>query len=156
MNTLAMLRRTYRYNGWANQRAIESIKQMSPHSQKALKALSHLVLAEQAWLSRITTPTDSTGANYWQELNLEDCLQVNAENQQTFQSLLEEADEDSLDKIIVYKNSKGAEFHTPVRDILQHVSMHSMYHRGQIAAAVKAEGGAPLYTDFIFYLREAE
>src|SRR5690349_12278708 len=115
MNTLAMLRRTYRYNVWANQRAIESIKQMSPPSQKALKALSHLVLTEQAWLSRINTPTDSTGANYWRELNLEDCQQVNSENQQAFQSLLEEADEENLDSIIVYKNSKGAEFHTPLR-----------------------------------------
>src|SRR5690349_18831765 len=108
MNTLAMLRRTYRYNVWANQRAIESIKQMSAPSQKAIKTLSHLVLAEQEWLSRIGTTKDSTGANYWQEMNLEDCQQVNAENQQGFQMLLDAAGEDSLDKIIVYKNSKGA------------------------------------------------
>jgi uncharacterized damage-inducible protein DinB len=40
-----------------------------------------------------------------------------------------------------------------VGDILTHVVAHSAYHRGQIAAAVRAAGGAPAYTDFIHAAR---
>jgi DinB family len=36
-----------------------------------------------------------------------------------------------------------------------HVVMHGTYHRGQIAAEVRAAGGAPEYTDFIHAVRAA-
>ena len=156
MNTLETLRKTYRYNEWANHRAIESIKQMAAPSQKAIQFLAHIVFAEQEWLARIGTSKDSTGMNFWQELTLEECQQLNAENQRSLQALLAESDEGKLDSIIVYKNSKGTEYHTPIREILMHVAFHSAYHRGQITSAVKAEGGVPLYTDFIYFLREAD
>jgi uncharacterized damage-inducible protein DinB len=41
----------------------------------------------------------------------------------------------------------GAEFKTPIRDVVTHLVMHSAYHRGQVAAAVKEDGGKPAPTD---------
>ena len=41
-----------------------------------------------------------------------------------------------------------------MRDILAHVVLHSAYHRGQIAAAVRAGGGEPAYTDMIHAVRQ--
>jgi uncharacterized damage-inducible protein DinB len=35
-----------------------------------------------------------------------------------------------------------------------HVIMHSAYHRGQIAAEVRAAGLTPAYTDFIQSVRQ--
>jgi len=32
--------------------------------------------------------------------------------------------------------------------------MHSTYHRGQIASAVREAGGAPAYTDYIHAVRQ--
>jgi len=40
-----------------------------------------------------------------------------------------------------------------VEDVLLHVVMHSVYHRGQAAADVRANGGTPAYTDFIHAVR---
>ena len=40
-----------------------------------------------------------------------------------------------------------------MRDILTHVTMHSAYHRGQIAADVRVAGFTPAYTDFIHAVR---
>ena len=39
-------------------------------------------------------------------------------------------------------------------DLLHHVAMHGMYHRGQVAQDVRRQGGEPVSTDLIFYLRE--
>ena len=54
METIETLRRLYDYNAWANQRLINALKEPANQSAKALRALTHLVFAEQEWLSRLT------------------------------------------------------------------------------------------------------
>jgi uncharacterized damage-inducible protein DinB len=39
--------------------------------------------------------------------------------------------------------------------VLLHVIMHSAYHRGQIAMAMRAAGQQPAYTDFIHAVRNS-
>jgi uncharacterized damage-inducible protein DinB len=63
-------------------------------------------------------------------------------------------DERRLESGITYRNTKGEPWTNSVGDILMHVTMHSAYHRGQIAAAMRAEGHAPAYTDFIHGARQ--
>ena len=40
-----------------------------------------------------------------------------------------------------------------MEDVLLHVVMHSVYHRGQIATEVRAAGHTPAYTDYIQAVR---
>ncbi len=42
-----------------------------------------------------------------------------------------------------------------VADVLTQLHGHSLYHRGQIASLVRAAGGEPAKTDFIFWSRES-
>ncbi len=156
METIETLRRLYDYNAWANQRLINALKEPANQSAKALRALTHLVFAEQEWLSRLTAQKDSTGVNFWAELTLEECQDLNSQNQQAFKALFSKLNEGQLDSFAHYKNSKGNEFHTAFRDVLTHVALHSTYHRGQVAMAIRAEGGVPANTDFIIYQREHE
>jgi uncharacterized damage-inducible protein DinB len=60
----------------------------------------------------------------------------------------------ALDAGCEYTNSKGERFTSPVGDILMHVVNHSTYHRGQIAADMRASGMEPAYTDFIHAARQ--
>jgi uncharacterized damage-inducible protein DinB len=60
-----------------------------------------------------------------------------------------------LAQSVAYTNSKGEHFCNQVGDILMHVVMHSAYHRGQIAADMRASGLEPVYTDFIHAVRQA-
>ena len=48
----------------------------------------------------------------------------------------------------------GERFESTLGDSLQHGVLHGAYHRGQIAADVRAAGGEPAYTDFIHAARE--
>lgn len=156
METIETLRRLYAYNAWANQRLIQALKEPPNQSSKALRALTHLIFAEQEWLLRLKAQKDSTGVNFWAELTLEECEVLNEQNQQSFKDLFAKLDELGLDAVAVYKNSKGNEYHTRFRDVLTHVALHSTYHRGQVAMAIRAEGGTPSNTDFIIYQREHE
>jgi len=68
---------------------------------------------------------------------------------------LRQMDEAGIDQKVPYKNSKGESFDSRVEDVLTHVAMHGTYHRGQIAADLRAAGAAPPYTDFIHAVRQS-
>ena len=154
METVETIRRLFRYNEWANRRALDGLKDPANNSAKAVRALAHLLIAEEAWLARMLTNQDSTGFDFWQGSTLDECEQLASAVVKGYADLLNGMTERKLDDTATYKNSKGVEYQTPFRDILQHVLMHSMYHRGQVAMAVRAEGGTPPNTDYITFVRE--
>jgi uncharacterized damage-inducible protein DinB len=89
----------------------------------------------------------------WPEWSVEQCavelVKVNAD-WETYLAGLTTA---MLLHTISYVNSKGERWENTVTDILTHMIIHSGYHRGQIAADVRAAGGEPAYTDFIHAVR---
>jgi len=60
---------------------------------------------------------------------------------------------DEAARQVAYVNSKGESFRNSAANIATHVLFHSHYHRGQIAALVRAAGYEPAYTDFIHAIR---
>ena len=65
-------------------------------------------------------------------------------------------DDSALERVVAYQTMNGDPFSQPVGEILQHVLLHSMYHRGQITARLIDLGheSALLPTDLIVYQRE--
>jgi uncharacterized damage-inducible protein DinB len=61
--------------------------------------------------------------------------------------------ESGLDTLVSYKNTKGAAFQTSIKDILTHVGLHGVYHRGQVALLVRQGGGTAAPTDYIIFTR---
>jgi uncharacterized damage-inducible protein DinB len=57
-------------------------------------------------------------------------------------------------RTVAYTNSKGEAWTSTVEDILIHVTIHSAYHRGQIASDLRAAGLEPAYTDYIHAVRQ--
>ena len=154
METKELLHRALAYNHWANRLTLGSLKSQPQNNWRALRALAHLLIAEREWLLRLEENRDTTGFDFWPELSLENCEAMMEQTHESYAKLLDSLTENDLDKVASYKNSKGVAYHTPYRDILQHVMLHSTYHRGQVAAAVRAGGGTPAYTDYIVFERE--
>ena len=69
-------------------------------------------------------------------------------------ALLDKLTPEKLAAGLTYRNTKGVEFKTPIQDVLMHLVLHSAYHRGQVAAAVREAGGKPAATDYVVYLRQ--
>jgi uncharacterized damage-inducible protein DinB len=138
---------------WADARVHTSLVEAINPPPHTLTLFAHVIAAEHVWLSRIRG--DKPEVPVWAELSLTQCAELAARNADEFSALLENIDEDGLDSGVTYRNSAGSEFTSTIRDILLHVALHGTYHRGQIAAAVRAGGDTPASTDYIAFVRGA-
>src|SRR5436309_2743490 len=64
------------------------------------------------------------------------------------------ADDAELARVFEYQSLDAGRFRNRVEDILAQLFGHSWYHRGQIAVLVRAAGGQPAVTDFVYWSRE--
>jgi uncharacterized damage-inducible protein DinB len=122
--------------------------------QKALNTMGHIVAARRAWLHRFDSsspgpanffPTGVTRHNLIAELESMEVL---------WSDYLRRLSEEEIQRAFVYRSSEGDWFRSVVADVLTQLHGHSLYHRGQIASLVRAAGGQPAETDFIFWSRE--
>jgi uncharacterized damage-inducible protein DinB len=144
---MTALQRLFAYDDWANREVIANLRKAN--APGAFKLLAHIVAAESLWLDRVHNSKPRMAV--WPELTLAECAAEAERLAPEWQKLLDAGD---LQRAVNYRNSKGEEFHSTVEDILTHVVLHSAYHRGQIAAAVRASGAEPAYTDFIHAVRQ--
>jgi uncharacterized damage-inducible protein DinB len=144
------IRRLLEHLEWADARTLESLRSMHASPMDALRLFGHVLAAEQVWLSRI----DGRAPNVpvWPSLEIDECVALSARNQAGFAKQLD-APPESLAREVRYRNTKGEEYVNSVEDILLHVALHGSYHRGQVAKIVRGEGGVPLPTDYIVFLR---
>jgi uncharacterized damage-inducible protein DinB len=146
------MRRQFSYDVWANREVLAAIRAAGA-DERSLQLMSHIVAAERLWLERLQQQPQSTPV--WPKLSLGQCEAQAAEMEQRWNEYLGSIDGNFL-PTISYKNSKGETWTSTVLDILTHVTMHSVYHRGQIAAHMRANGKNPAYTDFIHGVRQGQ
>lgn len=142
----------FEHMAWADDRALQSLRDMTDPPIQALNLLSHMLGAEHEWLSRIYGKT-STHA-IWPKLSLDRCASLARENHAAYSQLAREAAEGNGGREIAYRTSKGADHTNTLEDILLHVAQHGTYHRGQVALLVRASGGNALPTDYILFSRD--
>jgi uncharacterized damage-inducible protein DinB len=145
--------RLFQHLEWADARVLESLRSARNPQTRGLELYSHILGSEHTWLSRINGTTKRV--DVWPVLTLDECEGLGRENVAAFRDLVSRLNPDLLGKSITYRNSAGDQFTSTVEDILTHVAMHGSYHRGQIAAALRAGGDTPSPTDYIAFVRGA-
>lgn len=153
MDSMKNFRRLFDYDRWANQAALASLNSIAGPGEKPLKVFAHVLGAERLWRSRFDDP-NPPNAQPWPALSAEESRSTIDETHQRWVALLDQLNDEKLDDDLVYRTTQGIEFKTPIRDVLTHLLMHSAYHRGQVAAAVREAGGKPALTDYVYYLRQ--
>jgi len=144
---LSRIGRLFRYDEWANRQALASA---APPRARALMA--HVLGTEWLWLSRARR--HSSPVPVWPQWSAAECAAQADAVPRAWDGYLETLTEDGLREPVSYVNSKGEAWSSTVEDVLLHVVLHSSYHRGQVAAEVRARGGEPAYTDFIHAVRQ--
>jgi uncharacterized damage-inducible protein DinB len=147
------LTRVFQHLEWADARVLESLRDAHTVLKKDLDLYSHILGSEHAWLSRINAVPARIAI--WPTLTLDECEKLAAENAAAYQKLASELTPESRERRITYRNSAGDQFTSTLEDILTHVSLHGAYHRGQIAASLRASGAVPIATDYIAFVRGA-
>ncbi|AOZ90816.1 DinB family protein [Paenibacillus crassostreae] len=141
----------FEHLSWANQSILEALQNVEVGEQQ-LSLFSHILNAEQVWLTRLKGK-DSSQLPIWSDGDITVCTKLIKQNEENFKTYLAEIAKTDLDNLITYANSSGKEFMTSIRDILTHVALHGQYHRGQINLRLRADGNDPVNIDYITFVR---
>ena len=145
------LRHLFEYDDWANQQTIAALE--IGHSERSVQVLAHILITKQEYFERLGGK-DSTGFDFWPDLDLEACTQLAETTTAQYAALLHDTDDTGLEQIANYKTSEGVPHENTFRELLTHVLMHSSIHRGNIVLKMREEGLEPPKIDYIIYLRE--
>jgi uncharacterized damage-inducible protein DinB len=152
MTVLEHIRNLFSYDEWANREVLGSLQSLEAPPARSVNLLAHIVSAERLWLERLLAEKQTLPV--WPAIALEQCAVELDKLPGRWESYLTSLGETGLSGAITYKNTKGEVFTSKQQDILLHVVMHSVYHRGQIAADMRAAGFTPPSTDFIHAVRQ--
>jgi uncharacterized damage-inducible protein DinB len=148
---VAWFARLLRYDAWANGATLASLQSGNPPA-KAVRWMAHLVGSGELWLARLRNEPPTMAV--WPDLDLEQCAAGVAHLAKKWPGYLGTLRDEDLEESVGYRNTRGEYWTSTIADILTHVTMHGSYHRAQIAAAVRENGGEPAYTDFIHAVRQ--
>jgi uncharacterized damage-inducible protein DinB len=143
--------RLFAYDAWANRAVFTSLRSIQNPPQRSVSLMAHILSAQRLWWQRIVGEKQTLPV--WPEFTLQECNNQIDELSTIWKEYLEKTNEAGLSNSVTYKNSQGESWPSKVDDILQHVIMHSVYHRGQIATDMRAAGFTPACTDFIHAVR---
>ena len=145
------LTRLIEHLAWADERAVGALRAAATPPADALELMAHVLGAEHVWLARLEGRPARVAV--WPTLSVEECAALAAENRREYRRALAALDAPALDEAVRYRNSAGAEFLSRREDILLHVALHGMYHRGQVALLLRRAGFEPAPTDYIAFVR---
>jgi uncharacterized damage-inducible protein DinB len=152
MTMLEHIGSLFSYDDWANREVLASLEALESPPERSAKLLAHILSAERLWLERLLAQEQTHPV--WPIFTLGDCKLELDQLHERWRNYLTSLGEAGLSDSRTYKNTRGDTFTSKKQDILLHVIMHSAYHRGQIAADVRAAGFTPAYTDFIHAVRQ--
>ena len=150
MATIEHFRRLFAYDEWANREVVNALRDAGSLPARPLKLMGHLLSAERLWLERLRRQEQTYPV--WPVFTVQQCEKQAAELGLLWKQYLDEVSDGN--GAITYRNTKGETWTSRIEDILMLIIMHSVYHRGQIAASMRDSGLIPASTDFIFALRQ--
>ncbi len=149
--------RLFEHLRWADESVLEGLAATSSTVEslptECLETLAHVLAAEVVWLDRIEGASQSIPV--WPDIELEGCRRLAETSHRRYGAFLQALEPTDLERPVTYRNSAGREFTSTLEEILVHVALHGTYHRGQIAARLRAAGLDACPTDYIAFARGA-
>src|SRR5262249_17985783 len=123
--------------------------------QKAMSIMGHIVAARRMWLDRFGVATERPARPFPPGVTRDDLMSGLQGMERGWAGYFDGLSDPELRRAFLYRSTEGDWFRSVVADVLTQLHGHSLYHRGQIAMLVRAAGGQPVETDFIFWSRES-
>ena len=150
-----------KYNQLMNQRLLTAASQLSPDSlaedkgaffKSVIVSLNHILIGDLLWLSRFANHPSAYVTlkplfKRKHPSSLDEILYANLsdftkEREQIDSIIIEwcnEIIEDDLDKPLRHKNFKEVEFNKRLGDLILHLFLHQIHHRGQVTTLLSQE-----------------
>jgi uncharacterized damage-inducible protein DinB len=148
----AAITRLIDHMNWADDQVLAALRAVTPPSE-ALRWYAHVVAVERVWYLRLEGE-DWKVQPVWPEMSLDECAALAGRNQTQVKAIVARTSDAELARRVTYVNSAGRTFTNTAADILIHVALHGVHHRGQVAAALRRAGTAPPVLDYIHFARE--
>jgi uncharacterized damage-inducible protein DinB len=154
-----------RYRRWFTQecdaharvlRSLDSVpaeRRAAPEFRRAAALVAHLVGARLVWLYRLGAIPHPPAKLFFDDVDPSELPGRIRDMEAHWLAYLARLTDAELARELDYKSWEGQPFRNTVEDVLTQMHTHSPYHRGQIAMLVRAAGGEPAMTDFIFWSR---
>jgi uncharacterized damage-inducible protein DinB len=149
MDMMEYFRRMFTYDDWANREVLTGFAAAGAPPQRCLELMAHILSAERLWLERLLGQPQTLPV--WPQFTAKECETQAAELPGLWRQYLDSLGD--LETMVAYRNTQGESWSSRVADVLTHVIMHSVYHRGQIATSMRIAGFQPANTDFIHSTR---
>lgn len=138
----------------ASLHAIPEDMRAKPEYAKAVSLLAHLVAARRMWLFRLGVSPHEPKEFFPVGMTLDELAHGLDEMSRLWSDYLAKLTDPDIARPFEYKSSDAGRMRNTLEDVLAQLFGHSSYHRGQIAQLVRALGGKPAVTDFIYWSRE--
>ncbi|MFH1195143.1 MAG: DinB family protein [bacterium] len=142
----------FQYDDWANTQIISSLHSVLEPPEKAVSLISHIIAAQDLWLDRIVGKSDFN-ISVWDSYSVQECAVLSKQSSDNWIKYIRRTGEQHYNDLITYKNIKGIEYSTPLKDIFTHVVYHSTHHRGQINSVLRENSIEPPEISYITYTR---
>jgi uncharacterized damage-inducible protein DinB len=143
------------YDRWANGRVIASLEALEAPPAKGVELLGHLLGAQAAWISRVLAGREPDDWEAWDAMDLPALRRAWSERiPGDWGRFLADGARSEFARTFSYVNYLGESRTARVEDVAVGLLLHSAYHRGQIATAVRGAGGKPAVTDYFVAVRE--
>ena len=151
----------FEYDEWATNELLDAVekldyaafhKDLGTSFQSVHGTLLHILRGQIVWFTRwsgssmaIIKPEDAPTAaglrQRWRELYRD------------LHAYLRSLTSDRLESNLTYRDPTGKEWSHPLYQQIEHLALHSMFHRGQVVALLRQLGQTPPHTDLIVYYR---
>ncbi len=121
---------------------------------RALSILAHVIAARRMWLQRLGIVPASDRSLFPTDATLDEIIADWVDIRHHWSAYFSTRTDDALAQTFEYTSLDAGRFRNQIEDILAQLNGHAWYHRGQIAMLIRATGGTPAITDFIYYCRE--
>jgi uncharacterized damage-inducible protein DinB len=157
------MRTLYEYDAWANARTLKAcaaltqeqfLRNLGNSFGSVRDTLVHIIGAQMIWLDRLhgASPAGLPKPDAYPDMAAVRAQW--AETEPTLLAYVSGLSAADLDRVLEFRNAKGAVLRDPIGQILQHLANHGTYHRGQITTLLRQLGAAPVSTDMIGFYRE--
>lgn len=146
----------FEHDRWANNLVLETMTELGDTlPTKPLDRLSHLIICQRLWLSRLTGDFEKpeTLLPKW---SLDETKQNGAIIFEAMKTFITQLPEDDFHRPFAFTNMKGEDYTLLRRDIFTQLGQHGAYHRGQIAMELNPLLDEPLTTDYVYYTWKKE
>lgn len=140
------------YDFESNQKVLKTILSLLEEkiTEKVQAIFSHLLAAQHVWHQRIIKKEYEF--QVWEDIPSSNWENILGKNYQNWQKLIQ--DKSDLQETFQYQTTSGKKFQNTISEVLNHLLIHSSYHRGQVIVLLRPELEEVPLLDYIFHIRK--